>query len=119
MKINARDGRLRLRSAFKLMFVGWLISWGVLMGGLLLLMIVIALAGGTVDVNGEPRQGLDAALALAPAFPMVAILLPIHAAVFSGIICLGLAGYRLFKPIKVVDECFVPSADQSRSDDAP
>ncbi|MEQ8434936.1 MAG: hypothetical protein RIA71_11910 [Oceanicaulis sp.] len=101
MKLSTRNGALRLRSAFKLMFFGWLISWGLLFGLILIILFIVALAGGTVDVNGEPRQGLDAVVGMLPFFPMVALILPFHAAMFSGLICFGLFIYRLFKPIRV------------------
>jgi len=108
MKLSTHDGNLRLRSAFKLIFTGWLIGWGGMFAFFYLIFFLVALFGGTIDVNGEPMQGLPAVLGLLPFLPFIAIIIFFHAVFFSGLTCLGLLVYRRFKPISVL---MPPSSD--------
>jgi Mn2+/Fe2+ NRAMP family transporter len=101
MRLITANGRLRLRSTFKLVFVGWLISWSLLFVSVFLLMFLGALAGGPVTINGEMQQGRDAVIGLLPALPILLVVLPIQGAVFSVSICFGLLVYRQFKRIEV------------------
>ena len=104
MQINIKNGSLTLGSIYKLIFAGWLVSWGVLMGAMVCLVLLTTLLTGSAEVNGEVVQGRGAVLAAsAPIFILLPIILFFHALMFSGLLTLGVWLYRKFRPITVVN----------------
>ena len=108
MKLETKDGQLRLGSAFKLMVVAWTVSWGVLFGSILLLLALTAVLSGEINVHGETVTGLpDIMLALAPFFVGFPVVIAIQAVLFSGLMVFGLWIYRQWRPIRVQDDSVV------------
>ncbi|WP_394692111.1 hypothetical protein [Hyphobacterium sp.] len=108
MKLSVRDGKLRLRSAFKLIFFGWVFGIGGFFALIFLLMMLIALAGGPIDINGETVSGSAAFIQMLPMMILLPVIIVFQGAIFSGLMVLGLLIYRLFWPIRV-DGAISPS----------
>ena len=101
MKLSVKDGNLRLRSAFKLIFFGWLFGIGGFFVVILFLMTIIALAGGPITVNGETVSGSAALVQMLPMMIFMPIIIVLQGAMFAGLMVLGLLVYRTFRPIRV------------------
>lgn len=101
MKLSVKDGNLRLRSAFKLIFFGWLFGIGGFFVVILFLMTIIALAGGPITVNGETVSGSAALVQMLPMMILMPIIIVLQGAMFAGLMVLGLLVYRTFRPIRV------------------
>lgn len=101
MKLSVKDGNLRLRSAFKLIFFGWLFGIGGFFVLILFLMTIIALAGGPIEVNGETVSGSAALVQMLPMMILMPIIIVLQGAMFAGLMVLGLLVYRTFRPIRV------------------
>lgn len=106
MELKTRNGKLYLGSAYRLIVTGWMIGFGVVVGGMfLLIMLLTLLFGGTTTVNGEVVEGTGPLLAaLGMGLIMVPVIIIAHAFMFGGIILLGLLIYRSRKPIRVVSD---------------
>ncbi|MFN4025657.1 MAG: hypothetical protein ACK4MQ_12575 [Hyphomonas sp.] len=104
MQINVRKGTLSLGSVYKLIFAGWIISWGVFMGTILCLILLIAMLTGSTTFNDEVVEGRGAVLVtLVPLFVLFPIVIFFHALMFSGFLTFGVWLYRKFRPITVVN----------------
>lgn len=104
MQINVRNGTLSLGSVYKLIFAGWLISWGAFAGFVLCLLLLIAMLTGSMHVNGDEVQGRSAVLAaLVPMFILFPLIIFFHALMFSGFLTLGVWLYRKIRPITLVN----------------
>ena len=101
MKLETTDGKLRLRSAFKLIFVAWVLSWGALMIPLIVIMFLVTAFGGTTMMNGEAVSGALGALMILPMLIVTPFILLFHALFFGGILTFGLWLYRLRRPIEI------------------
>ncbi|WP_421791327.1 hypothetical protein [Hyphobacterium sp.] len=101
MKITTRDGRLRLRSAFKLMFVGWAVFTAGFFLFFLLLMALLVALGAPLETGGEPLTGAEAAISILPLLVMSPIFIVLNSFFSAGMAVLGLLVYRIFRPIQV------------------
>jgi len=108
MKLTVKDGKLRLRSAFKLMFFGWLFIFAAFFLFTILILLLIALLGGPIDVNGDTFTGTTALIQLAPMFIIFPIVAGIYSAMLAGFGTIGLLIYRIFWPIRI-DGAITPS----------
>lgn len=105
MKLRTRDGRLTLRSAFKLVFVACLCTFGALTGLVFVLLLLIGLITGQMMVNGEMVQGRGVVLgAMAPFLIFAPIFIGLQAVMFSAFLTGGLFLYRLWRPLQVLPE---------------
>jgi hypothetical protein len=105
MRLKTKGGQLTLGSAYKLIVWGWLLSWGVLFGVVLLMLITITLLTGEMAVNGEIVSGrVRAFIAMAPIVLMFPIVITLHAFMFGGLLTMGLWLYRTKRPIEVIPE---------------
>jgi len=108
MKLSVRDGKLRLRSAFKLMFFAFAFGTGVFFLFVTLLFGLIIALGGPIETDSGPVQGAEAVMTMAPTLILMPISIVIYAAFIAAIGTLGLLIYRLFWPIRV-DGAISPS----------
>ena len=102
MQITTKDGKLRLRSAFKLMFVGWAIGTGGFFLLIVLMMILIAALGGPIDIEGETFTGMAAMIQMLPILIVGPFIVLFYAVILSGFGVTGLVIYRMFRPIRVM-----------------
>lgn len=58
MQLKTVDGMLTLGSVYKLFFWGWLLSWSVFVGAILLILVFVTLVTGQMMVNGEMVHGV-------------------------------------------------------------
>jgi len=110
MQLKTVDGQLTLGSAFKLIVIGWLISFTLLFGAIFVAVAISSVVSGEIVVNGELVRGRGAVLAaIAPFVLVIPIVVPLHALVFGGLMTAGLWLYRLHKPLRVIDATAPPS----------
>lgn len=103
MKLKVVDSRLSLGSAYKLIVVGWVLSWGALFGTIFGFVVIAAITSGSMTINGEVVEGIGAiAVQILPFVIMLPLIIVFHAFVFGGLLVAGLALYRLYRPIEVV-----------------
>ena len=103
MKLKVVDARLSLGSAYKLIVVGWVLSWGALVGTIFGFAVIVAMTRGSMTINGEVVEGAGAiASQILPFVIMLPLIVVFHAFVFGGLLVGGLALYRLYRPIEVV-----------------
>lgn len=108
MKLSVKDGKLRLRSAFKLMFFAFTFGTGVFFVFMTLLFGLVIALGGPIETDSGPVQGAEAAATLAPMLILMPITIAIYAGFLAAIGALGLLIYRLFWPIRI-DGAIAPS----------
>lgn len=111
MNLKIRDGQLTLGSVFKVVAVGWACFGGVFLGGIFLLLAIIAAVTGQMAVNGEMVHGRGAALAaMAPMIVLLPLIIAIQGVIFGAFITIGAALYRLRRPLSVTTEVTTPSS---------
>ena len=104
------DGQLTLGSVFRLVAIAWSCFGLIIIGGLFLLILLIGLASGSVEVNGELVQGRAAVLsAMLPIVILVPIIVVLQALIFGGFVTAGAALYRLRRPLSVTSAQTVPA----------
>ncbi len=111
MNLKIRDGQLTLGSVFKIVIVGWACFGGVFVGGIFLLLVIIAAVTGQMTVNGEVVYGRSAALgAMAPMILFLPLVIAVQGVIFGAFITMGAALYRLRRPLSVTAEVTTPSS---------
>jgi len=108
MKLTVKDGKLRLRSAFKLMFFGWLFIFAAFFALAFLILILVAVVGAPIVAGGGAFSGSAALIQLVPMLIIYPISAVFYAVFLAGFAVLGLLIYRIFWPIRI-DGAITPS----------
>jgi hypothetical protein len=111
MQLNTIDGKLTLRSVYKLFFWGTLLSTSVLMGAGLLILVVVMLTTGETRVNGETVLAGQFLMIIVPVVLIVMPIMSVAQAFLAGaLFTFGVWLYRLRRPLIVIPENQVTSA---------
>jgi uncharacterized membrane protein len=111
MQLRTVRGRLTLGSVYKLFVAGWLVSWSLLVGLILTVLVLITVATGEMLVNGVMVHGTWPVLrSMLPMLVLFPIVIVGQAFMFGGMLTLGVWLYQLRRPLLVVaDEDRVPA----------
>ena len=102
MRLRTRNGQLTNGSIYKLVVIGWTLSWCLLFVVIFGLLLVVAALGGPVMVNGEPvTEPLPFLLAALPGMVLLPLLALIQSLIFGGFFVLVMMVYRMVRPITV------------------
>jgi hypothetical protein len=112
VQLRTEGGNLTLGSVFKLIVVGWVLSFGLVFSVIFLLLVLGAFFAGETLVNGQMVHGRDALLAqLWPFLVILPIMIPLQAAMMGGLVTAGLWLYSLRRPLSVIE--LRPASPQS------
>lgn len=104
MQINIRNGTIALGSVYKLIFAGWVISWGVMFSFILLIILLSSLVSGIAHINGEQVEGAGNILVgMLPFLLIFPVIITLQGAIFAGLLTVGVWLFRKFRPITVVN----------------
>jgi hypothetical protein len=104
VELRTKGGLLNPGGAFKLVWTGYFLGAGVIFLPVFALVSVISLAAGVPPTwNGQPVEGSGGILVAILPLIMVPIILAFQAAMFGGLIVLGLWIYHKRRPIRVVE----------------
>lgn len=104
MQINIRNGTIALGSVYKLIFAGWVISWGVMFSFILLIILLSSLVSGTAHINGEQVEGAgNIFVGMLPFLLIFPVIITLQGAIFAGLLTVGVWLFRKFRPITVVN----------------
>ena len=94
MRLITENGHLKLSSAYRLIVTAWIISFGCLVGLILVLSFLITLISGQTTVNGEIVYGRsEALLQMLPFFILFPVIITFHAFMFGGFPNIWPCGY--------------------------
>lgn len=107
MKLETDGGKLKLVSAYKMIFFAWIIGIGgffmLIFIPMILISIFSVMTGSEVMMNGEPVSGWRAFAPILMIFFLFPVAILFHAAMFGGVLTIGLLVYRQFRPIEVIE----------------
>ena len=110
MDLKTVGGELTLGSVYKLFVWGWAISWAILSGLVMIVVVAAGLVSGEMMVSGVMVHGRGEVLtAIWPFLALFALVLPIaiflNALVFGGFLAFGVWIYRHWRPLRVTADC--------------
>lgn len=105
MQLKSVDGKLTLGSAYKLFVISWIFGCHILFGAFAAIFTLIALASEQATINGVIVEGTGPILtAMIPVLLLFPVVIIIQSFIAGGMLVLGLAVYRLWRPIKITDQ---------------